>query len=934
MGGEDVPSVPRRAGSGQVRAIQGMFFLSGMGALVFETVWFAQAGLVVGNSVWSAALTVGAFMAGLALGNAAAVMLARRWTNLVRGYGGLEAVAAVSGALVVLAFPHLSGAFHPLLAPLLDEGAELNAVRIAIAFCLMVIPATALGATLPLLSKPLEAATGSYGYALGGLYAVNTLGAVAGALLAELALVPWLGLRGSGLVAAACNLSAALLALRFARQPGFRGERSTVKATRAVLTAEGARIVAAAALAGGILLALEVVWFRFLLLFQAGTTLVFAMMLAVVLAGIGLGGVIASWWSRRGWSAGAVARLAAAGGAAGVVACYAGFDAVWNAVIELKSGYAVKVMLLSTFLMAPASVLSGVLFTALGDHLRSRIPDAAAATGVLTFANTLGAMAGSLLAAFFLLPRVGMEHSFFLLAALYGAVILVIPAMESWQRRLAPAAAAALALMLFPFGQMTDTHYRRVEARYGARLVAAREGVVETAFYLAHEFKGEPLYYRLVTNAYSMSATALLSERYMKQFVYLPAALHPKIERALLICFGVGATASALTDLPDATAIDVVDVSRDILEMSDIPHSDPARHPLRDRRVATRVEDGRFFLQHTDRRYDLITGEPPPPKIAGVVSLYSREYFELLRARLNPGGLVTYWLPAHQVVELDTLAIIRAFCDAFEDCSLWSGTGLDWILVGSRDGLAPVPRDRFARAWVYPRMASELRRIGIPDPAGMVAQFMADAGALRELTRGAPPLTDNHPQRISPSPASGRVEPLFAWLMDPERGRQRLEASPWASRVLPPELVAESRARFRERAMLDAILHPELQGPSYNAWTDIAALLHRAGSSVMVQWLLDSDARRAEISARAAPDAETAQHLAIDSLAHRRLLQEDMDEQRFAALTPMGQAVTIFRDCLAGQRARARSLMKWVSPERRQRQPLRSLFAWAGAECS
>src|SRR5688572_5841974 len=256
---------PRLSGSD---AMHGMMFLSGMGALIFEVVWFNQIGLIVGNSVWSAALVVGAFMGGLALGNGLAVRLARRWRNLIAGYGALEAVAALSGVAVVLTFPFLPVLFRPVLAPFLDQAAVLNAARLAIAFGLMVIPATALGATLPLLARPLERLTGSYGYALGRLYGVNTLGAVAGTLLAELVLVPALGLRASGFAAAACNLSAALIAWRIAR-PAVLTETS-IPEVRA--TVGRGRVLAAAFLTGGALLALEVIWFRFLLLFVDGTT--------------------------------------------------------------------------------------------------------------------------------------------------------------------------------------------------------------------------------------------------------------------------------------------------------------------------------------------------------------------------------------------------------------------------------------------------------------------------------------------------------------------------------------------------------------------------------------------------------------------------------------------------------------------------------------
>lgn len=921
-----------------VRAIHAMFFLSGVGALVFENVWFNQLGLIVGNSVWSAALVIGAFMAGLALGNGLAVVLARRWRNLVRGYGMLEAAAALSGALLVMVFPSLPAIVRPLLAPFLDDVALLNASRIVILFGLLVIPATALGTTLPLLSKPLEAASGNYGWALGRLYGINTLGALGGTLLAELVLIPGLGLRGSGLFAAACNLSAAFIALRLARQPVFEGLRSTVSVTAALSAWPGRRIVLAAFLAGGVLLALEVIWYRFLLMYLSGYTLIFALMLAVVLGGIGLGGMVASHWSRRGWSADRVARLAAAGAAIGIVACYAGFEWIWKMVIGIPTDSALPAVLLSVFLMGPVCLMSGVLFTALGVQLRSRMSDAAAATGVLTLANTLGAMTGSLAGAFALLPRFGVESSFFILAAIYLLTVLIVPVRESRRMsRLAPVLAAVMALALFPFGRMTGVHYRDVEERFAERLVAAREGIAQTAFYLAHDFLGETLSHRLVTNAFSMSGTGIHAQRYMKVFVYLPAALHPRIEQALLICFGVGSTASALAALPEVKAIDIVDVSRDILEMSDLLFPDSRRHPLRDPRVKVHVEDGRFFLQHTARRYDLITGEPPPPKLAGVASLYSQEYFQLLRERLNPGGLATYWLPVDQLREREALAIIGAFCGAFEDCTLWSGVGLNWMLMGSRGGIAPVSQEHFSRLWRLPGPGGDLRRIAFEAPEQMLAQFMADAKVLQAVAAQVPPLVDNHPRRISSELPSFRAEPLHARLMNAARGRERLEASPWITAALPRALIAQSGEGFHQRAMLDAVLNPELRPEKSSLWADLAQLIRGTDLVALPMWLLDSEAGKVEIASRRAParaEPQADEHMAIDALANRRQPDPRVERNRFEAMTPKGQLVTIFRHCLAGQEAAASALMTWIPEERRSVEPYRSFFTWSTAGCA
>ena len=92
-----------------------------------------------------------------------------------------------------------------------------------------------------------------------------------------------------------------------------------------------------------------------------------------------------------------------------------------------------------------------------------------------------------------------------------------------------------------------------------------------------------------------------------------------------------------------------MDISSDILELSRVVYPEPESNPLHDPRVRSHVGDGRYFLQTTDRRFDLITAEPPPLVVAGAVNLYSREYFRTIRDRLADGGYVTYWLPVNQV---------------------------------------------------------------------------------------------------------------------------------------------------------------------------------------------------------------------------------------------------------------------------------------------
>ncbi len=236
--------------------------------------------------------------------------------------------------------------------------------------------------------------------------------------------------------------------------------------------------------------------------------------------------------------------------------------------------------------------------------------------------------------------------------------------------------------------------------------------------------------------------------------------------------------------------------------MSSIVYNEE-QNPLNDPRVQVHVEDGRFFLNASEQRYDLITSEPPPPKIAGVVNLYSQEYFELIRQRLTPGGYASYWLPVHQLEPLDTLAITRAFCNAFPDCSLWSGAGLDWILLGSNDASPHASMEQFTAQWADPVVKAELVALGFETPAQLGSLFMGDSRFLIDLTAEVPPVTDNYPLRISSRHAygQGRV-PLYETLMDESDRVTRFRESDFIDRFWPVELKESSEPFFPFERMI------------------------------------------------------------------------------------------------------------------------------------
>jgi hypothetical protein len=371
---------------------------------------------------------------------------------------------------------------------------------------------------------------------------------------------------------------------------------------------------------------------------------------------------------------------------------------------------------------------------------------------------------------------------------------------------LAAFALFAVAGALYPFGLMGSRFIPLVTARYNSadsKLLALHEGMTETVMYLESSFRDQPIHHRLMTNGHSMSATTFRGLRYMKLYAYWALAVNPGARKALLISYGIGSTAKALTDTRQLETIDVADISRDILKLGSLAFPG-TRPPLDDPRVRVHVEDGRFFLQTTDERFDLITAEPPPLRGAGINSLYSREYFQLVRDRLRDGGVVTYWLPVNQLWLSETKAIMRGFCDAFPDCSLWSGAGLQWMLAGTRGTRGPVSEEQFSAQWRDPIVGPELADLALETPESLGATFLADSVTLGEWTQGSPPLDDDHPGRIlARYPPEENGDPIYRSWMEPRAIRERFESSTFIRDIWPAEMRRRTAEHFAPQAVFD-----------------------------------------------------------------------------------------------------------------------------------
>jgi spermidine synthase len=926
------------------------FFASGASALIFETLWFRQAGLAFGNSIWASSVVLSAFMGGLALGNAAAAAMGPRVSYPIRAYALAEAAIAVTGVGLVYLFPVLGAALAPAFRPLLDHPWFLNPLRLLVAFVLLLIPSTAMGITLPLLITALADGTGDarsgvqdtasarsraanpgprvsarFGRILGWLYGWNTLGAMAGVVAGEMFLLARFGVRGTAVAAGGLNLVAAAAAASVAWKGVPSRSSSPSHPFRPSHPAPLSRPLVAVFLSGFCLLALEVIWFRFLLLFIKGHSNAFPVMLGVVLAGIALGGLVASLWQRVSTDTSRFAAPLAFLAAMATVVSYRLFPSVIER-FGLSSIVAPTAILrLSVPLMLPVSLASGVFFPLVGAALRHDQRSDIESAGLLTLVNTIGAAVGSLAAGFLLLPALGIEKSIFSIALIYGVIGIVL-----FSPRLIPgiAAAACIAsLAVFPFGQLNDRLLtipvdRWAEGEPERRLIAVREGMTETIVFFQRLLLGKPVSDVMLTNSFSMSTTGYGVRRYQKLYAYWPIAVHPAVRRTLVIGYGVGNTAKALTDSPAVESIDLVDLSPDILSMASIVFPDEREQPLRDPRMHVHIEDGRYFLQTTDRMFDLITGEPPPPGIAGVENLYSREYFQLIRDRLANEGIVTYWLPLADLSTVSAKAILRAFCDVFADCSLWNGSGTNLMVVGTRRsagrldiGERPVSEQHFRAQWSTPPIAAELKRLGVERPEQLGALFLGDATFVRSLVADAPPLTDDDPKLIdAPSASPEEWARLVASITDTGAARARFERSTFIARHWPDSLLRTSSPYFDVQHVIDAHMYGA-QVKQNLALEDVHRLLTTTTVSTPVLWRLASNADIQQVVSSAS--AEELMNPLLQYHVGIRLLSE----RSYAAAAEAFDRATgspqvrdnafvlyIYALCMSGQRAKAEEI--------------------------
>lgn len=756
-----------------------LFAGSGCSALIYEIVWFQLLSLAIGATAVSIGVLLATFMGGLCLGSYLLPRLfgpGKRDVHPLRLYAYIELGIGLLG-LVVLGLIPLIDQFY-IAGP--QYGAAAMVMRAV--FCAVAIlpPTILMGASLPAIARWAKATPKGVSW-WGWFYGINTGGAVVGSLLAGFYLLRVYDIYVATLVAVAINIGVAALSYFLAfRIPASSGEEpapepapakpARSRAAKAAAEpeveseAEAPRaddafarwcVLVAVALSGACSMGAQVVWTRLMGLMLGATVYVFSIILGVFLIGLGIGAAVGAALARRGpakvllgWSQ-ILAALGLAWTAFQISMSLPDWpvaplpDTEPHIIFQLDLIRCLWALLPATFFWGAAVPLAFAAAT-------RRSEDPGKTVGGVYAANTLGAIAGALLVSLLAIPLLGTQTTqriVIILSALSGLIALapVLRGREVGNYALAGLAAAIVAAPtlalgvpktsaeLIAYGRRTASYnnqYQVLESHEGQNTSIAitrwHDGSIQ--FHVAGKVEASD-------NPYDMRLQRMLG--------YLPILFHPNPKSVLIVGFGAGVTAGAFMTYPTMDRIVICEMEPKIPPTTTKWFGRQNHNVLNAPKTQIYYDDARHYVLTTKEKFDIITSDPIHPFVKGSASLYSLEYWRMLRDRLNPGGVVTQWIPLYESDFETVKSEIATFFEVFPYATVWAnlqdGQGYDLALIGHNQPLtidAGAVSARLATP-AYGPMRQDLVEVGFPDVQSLLDIYSGDKRGLVEWLRGA-----------------------------------------------------------------------------------------------------------------------------------------------------------------------------------------------------
>jgi spermidine synthase len=726
-----------------------LFFCSGATALIYEVIWSKYLALMFGSTVYAQTVVLAVFMGGLALGNRLIGARADLLKRPLAAYGYIEVAIGLYAFLFATLYRMSDDVFIHTGAQFLDRPLALFSLKAILSVCLLIVPTILMGGTLPLLAAWLQKQSTDAGRQSARFYSTNSLGAVFGSFLAGFLFVQWMGLRSTLEMTALANVLIGMIAVLLSRkveQPVPTVTADTKPSEELDQKADpllrrGCMIVA---LTGATSMGLEVLSARGLSLLFGASLQAFAVVLIAFILGIGIGAAVIASPRFHNWHKETTVSILLLLAALWITLLIVNIESCFEIYRHLRSGLARSSMgyryqqlftaLISLVVLGvPAGFLGAVLplwirlIAANSFHLGQNV-------GRLLTWNTIGAVVGVLLTGFVLMPKLGLRGAFGVLTSLLSISAIIVLLRERNLRKLL-AAGCVLAFTLVA-GFSSAESWRAIVSSGVFRLrevevLMPMGNLVKQAKIIFYEDAPDATVAVSVnigrTNDLSLringkadaSTMGDISTQYL--LAHIPMAIRPEAKDVFVLGFGSGITAGALLGHPVERAV-VAENCEPVLRAAKFfePWNNGV---LTNSRVQIRREDARTVLKLSPQMYDVIISEPSNPWTAGIGSVFSKEFYEVVAKRLKPGGIFCQWFHVYEMHDGIVYLVLRTYGSVFPHFELWDTSSGDILLVGSTEPFAPSDNYQEIFKRESPRM--ELQRIGITNAAGFLVRQMA-----------------------------------------------------------------------------------------------------------------------------------------------------------------------------------------------------------------
>ncbi len=725
-----------------------LFAGSGCAALIYEIVWLQLLQLAVGSSAVSLGVLLGTYMGGMCLGSLLLPRLVSRSQHPLRVYAKLEMGIGIFGIVVLFLIPMLDS----LYAAIAQHGFQGVFLRAVIAAICLLPPTFLMGASLPAIARWVEATPEGVSW-LGFLYGGNIAGAVFGCLFAGFYLLRVFDMAVATYAGAAINFVVALAAFSLARKMSYEPAAAPLREEAApppVSTNKPWDVYVTIAISGLCALGAEVIWTRLLSVMIGATTYTFSIILAVFLVGLGLGSgggsILARSGSRNalGWC-----QMALAGAVAWAAFALSDSIPYWpvNPLLSTSPWFNFQVDIVRClWAILPSAILWGASFPLALAAAASRDDDPGKLVGKTYAANTVGAILGSILFSIVFIPWIGSRDSERLLIALsVASALLMLSRSASVRMGIAATVATALAGLLI--WKVDEVPWLAIA--YGRRMLTTSDagtplyrGEGMNSSIVVSQLPGGQIYFHVSGKV--EASTEPFDMRLQRMLGHLPALVHPDPKSVLIVGFGAGVTAGTFVVHPEVQRIVICEIEKIIPPATSRFFGPQNYHVLTDPRTTVHYDDARHYVLTTGDKFDIITSDPIHPWVKGTATLYSKEYFEVVKEHLNPGGIVTQWVPLYES-DPDTIKTeLATFFEVFPNGTLWAndinGEGYDTVLMG-QNGDAPIDLNQMTRRFTGP-VAQSLREVGLNSVTDLMSTYAGRAQDLKPWLEGAHVNTD------------------------------------------------------------------------------------------------------------------------------------------------------------------------------------------------